>query len=177
MVKVSTPPLSREAVLSAVRRLHDQGVVPTRGAIASALGSDLRRVDQMCGMMVQRGLLVRLTAGVYGVASMQEPRSPSIWHLDGRVVLQLGDESMLMSREEAALAATALAGMSPLHGPGWDGSGKTSHQLAGCRPVLLTIMPWPGPVKLEVGDDVLALSRSEAGLAAMGLWGMRMCNA
>lgn len=107
------PPSSTQVIYNAVLELHALGKEATRSRVAELTGLKLTIVDDRLRALVnEERTLTRSSRGVYEpVPHFPPPRAMSISILfDHRVKLELGDDILTLTPEEARRVARGLGG-------------------------------------------------------------------
>jgi len=111
--KDNPPPSSTQVIYNAVLELHALGKEATRSRVAELTGLKLTIVDDRLRALVnEERTLTRSSRGVYEpVPHFPPPRAMSISILfDHRVKLELGDDILTLTPEEARRVARGLGG-------------------------------------------------------------------
>lgn len=102
-----------ERVLEAVRELRALDQPATRETIQALTGLKLGIVDDRLRALANDGALRRLIRGVYEMANPWEPPRPIFFGLlsDGAVKLEVGDQVLDLTPQEARSIARGLGGL------------------------------------------------------------------
>ena len=103
---------SSQRVLDAVRELHRLSQVATRENVAEVTGLTLTVVDDRLKVLTDDGRLKRLIRGIYTLANVfPETRAVSVTEIpDGWTLIEIGEQSLLLSPREARMLGRGLAG-------------------------------------------------------------------
>lgn len=104
---------STEQVYAAVQELREQGQIATRESVMELTGLKLTIVDDRLRALVDDGRLRRLIRGVYELVKTYPAPRPMFFGIldDGFVKLEVGEDVLTLTPQEARRMARGLSGM------------------------------------------------------------------
>lgn len=101
-----------EQIYQAVAELCELDRVATRDTVAKLTGLTLSIVDDRLRALANEGRLTRLVRGVYALAQHHPPARPMFFGVltDGTVKLEIGDDVLTLTPQEARRMARAMGG-------------------------------------------------------------------
>ncbi len=102
-----------DQVYAAVQELREQEQIATRDTVATLTGLKMTIVDDRLRTLVDEGRLRRLIRGVYELVQAYPPPRPMFFGIlaDGFVKLEVGEDVLTLSPQEARRIARGLSGM------------------------------------------------------------------
>ncbi len=103
---------TRQQILDAVQDLHNQEQMVTREALQEVTGLKLTIIDDRLATLVDDGLLIRKSRGVFVPAILHPPARPISKTVmpDGMVKIEIGDCVLDLTPREDRLLASIQAG-------------------------------------------------------------------
>ena len=103
---------SSEIILDAVREMHGQEQIVTRETLAEFTGLTMTKVDDLIGVLIENGLVVRVQRGVFVPAVQFPPARPISKTIlpDGWVKIEIGDELLTLTPRESRMLGELSSG-------------------------------------------------------------------
>lgn len=110
---MSQPPSSTAKVFEAVKELRALEQHATRESVAELTGLKMSIVDDRLRHLVADGMLKRLVRGFYELAEQYPQSRPIFFGLltDGSVKLEIGDDVLTLTPQEARRLARIMGGL------------------------------------------------------------------